>query len=84
MASICKKNKTFLRHHCLKEKTFLKMLSHYIPYKRSFITDCSLLKDYNLKVCEKNNLEANPNLEIFKTGNAVNIYIYVKTKFQQY
>ena len=64
MASICKikfdvRYKTLLIHHWLEEKTFLKMLSHYIPFKRSFITDHALLKDYNLKVYEKNDSETN-------------------------
>ena len=39
------------------------MLSHYIPFKRSFITDHSLLKDYNLNVYEKNDLKTNPKFE---------------------
>ena len=39
-----------------RRKDFLKILSHYTPFK---ITDHSLLKDYNLKLYEKNDLETN-------------------------
>ena len=42
-----------------RRKDFFKMLSHYTPFKRFFITDHSLLKDYNLKVYEKIDLETN-------------------------
>ena len=50
--------KTLLRHHWLEEKS-CKMLSYYVQFKRPFITDHSLLKDYNLRVYEKNGLETN-------------------------
>ena len=44
----------------MKEKySFLKIYSHYILFKGSFIADYSVLKDYNLKVYQKNDLEAN-------------------------
>ena len=35
------------------------MLSHFIPFKRYFITRHSLPKDYNPKLYEKNDLETN-------------------------
>ena len=51
-----------------KNIVFFKILSHYIIFKRSFITDHSLLKDYNLKVYQKNVWKLWL-LKCFKNGN---------------
>ena len=50
------------------------MLQLYIPFKRSFITDHSLLKDYNLKVYEKNDLETNTTF--WKSLKLENLWIF--------
>ena len=55
----------------------------FFLFKRSFITDHSLLKGYK-SLPEKWFGKKYDIFKIFKTGNFVNIYISFKTQFQQY
>ena len=46
-------------HSGRKNIVFAALLPHYILFKRSFITDHSLLREYNLYVYQKSDLETN-------------------------